>query len=321
MIQEKKQHPKEKLRLHPRNRHRERYDFKQLIATCPELAQFVKMNIYNDESINFADPKAVIMLNKALLKHYYNIDYWDIPKYYLCPPIPGRADYLHYMADLMGYNNFGKIPTGDKIRCLDIGIGSNCVYSIIGIKEYGWSFIGSEIDAVAIESANKIIEMNPSLRGKVEIRMQKQRNDIFFGILYRDEFFDLSICNPPFYASYAEATAGTLRKLSNLNDEKIIKPKRNFGGQNTELWCKGGEQKFIHDMVRQSKLFSNNCLWFSTLVGKQTHLRSAYESLKLAEAVEIKTIQMGQGNKSSRIVAWTFLSKKNQREWIDRRWK
>jgi len=321
MLPEKKVHPKQKPRLHPRNKHRERYDFKELIAANPELAPFVKKNIYDDESIDFADPRAVIMLNKALLKQYYDIDYWSIPKFYLCPPIPGRADYIHYMADLLGNNNFSKIPKGDKIRCLDIGIGANCVYPIIGIKEYGWSFTGSEIDTVAIESANKIIEMNAVLQGKIEIRLQKQPNDIFFGILYKDEFFDLSICNPPFYASYAEATAGTMRKLSNLNEEEITKPKRNFGGQNSELWCKGGEEKFVRDMIRQSKLFSTNCLWYSTLIGKQTHLRSIYEALKLAEAVEVKTIPMGQGNKSSRIVAWTFQTKEQQRAWMGERWR
>ncbi|HQW01464.1 MAG TPA: RlmF-related methyltransferase, partial [Saprospiraceae bacterium] len=43
-LQPKKEHPKEKSRLHPRNRHRERYDFKQLIAVCPELAPYVTLN-------------------------------------------------------------------------------------------------------------------------------------------------------------------------------------------------------------------------------------------------------------------------------------
>ena len=198
MLPKKKEHPKEKVGLHPRNKHRERYDFKQLIESCPELAQFVTLNIYNDESINFADPEAVKALNKALLTCYYDVDNWDIPQGYLCPPIPGRADHIHYIADLLSGSNYGKIPTGEKIKCLDIGVGANCVYPIIGIKEYGWSFIGAEIDSVAIESANKIINTNPSLIGKIEIRLQHQPNDIYFGIIQKDELFDVSICNPLF---------------------------------------------------------------------------------------------------------------------------
>ncbi len=320
MLPKKKEHPKEKVGLHPRNKHRERYDFKQLIESCPELAQFVTLNIYNDESINFADPEAVKALNKALLTCYYDVDNWDIPQGYLCPPIPGRADHIHYIADLLSGSNYGKIPTGEKIKCLDIGVGANCVYPIIGIKEYGWSFIGAEIDSVAIESANKIINTNPSLIGKIEIRLQHQPNDIYFGIIQKDELFDVSICNPPFHASLAEAQSGTLRKLNNLNAEKVTKPVLNFGGQNNELWCKGGEEKFVHDMIRQSRLFSDSCFWFSTLISKQSHLKSIYEALTDAEAVEVRTIPMGHGNKSSRIVAWTFFSKEQQKEWVNTRW-
>lgn len=75
MLPKKREHPKEKTQLHPRNKHRERYDFKQLIEGCPELAQYVNVNVYNDESIDFFNPEAVKMLNKALLKHYYNKTY------------------------------------------------------------------------------------------------------------------------------------------------------------------------------------------------------------------------------------------------------
>ena len=321
MLTEKREHPKEKTKLHLRNKHRERYDFGLLTKTCPDLAQYVKLNVYNDESIDFADPNAVKMLNKALLKHYYDIDNWDIPENYLCPPIPGRADYIHHVSDLLGSKNFGKIPVGDKIKCFDIGVGANCVYPIIGNKEYGWSFVGSDIDTTAIASANKIIESNPFLKDKIEIRFQHQPNDIFFGVIKKDELIDLSICNPPFHSSLAEAKEGTLRKLNNLNTEKITKPVLNFGGQNCELWCKGGEEKFIRDMIRQSKLYAASCFWFSTIVSKQKHLKNIYEALQTAEAVEVKTIPMGQGNKSSRIIAWTFLSPEQQRNWADTRWK
>jgi 23S rRNA (adenine1618-N6)-methyltransferase len=313
---------KEKSELHPRNKHRERYDFKLLIISCPELGQFVKLNEYKDESIDFFNPEAVKMLNKALLKHYYGIDSWDIPKNYLCPPIPGRADYIHHIADLLYRNNpeflKGKIPAGTKIKCLDIGVGANCVYPIIGNKEYGWSFIGSDIDKVSIESANKIIEMNPSLKGKIELRLQHNPNDIFYGIIHKNELFDLSICNPPFHSSLAEAQSGTLRKLRNLKQKKITNPIQNFGGQTNELWCEGGEEKFIGDMIYQSKQFSTSCFWFSTLISKESNLKNAYKALKTVEAAEIKTIPMSQGNKISRIVAWTFLTREQQNKWSQR---
>ena len=320
MFPEKREHPKEKTQLHPRNKHRERYDFKQLIESCPELASFVSLNKFDDESIDFFNPEAVKMLNKSLLKHFYSIENWDIPEGYLCPPIPGRADYIHYMADLLGVKNNGKIPTGSGVKCLDIGVGANCVYPIIGNSEYGWSFTGSDIDPVAIESASKIIEMNPSLKGKVELRLQNNPKDIFRGIIQKDELFDLTVCNPPFHASLAEARSGTIRKLSNLTNKKQNKPVLNFGGQNKELWCEGGELQFVDNMVRESKQFSTACCWFSTLVSKESNLTKVYDSLRKANPAEVKTNPMGQGNKISRIVAWTFLTPDLQRNWINTRW-
>jgi 23S rRNA (adenine1618-N6)-methyltransferase len=320
MVHQKKEHPKVKARLHPRNKHRERYDFKVLMDACPELAPFVRLNIHHDESIDFADPDAVKMLNKALLKLYYGIGHWDIPADYLCPPIPGRADYIHHMADLLCSKNYGRIPTGSKVRCLDIGVGANCVYPMIGNSEYGWSFTGTDIDPVAIESAKKIIELNPALTEQVELRLQKQPNDIFFGVLQKDEFMDLSVCNPPFHASMAEARSGTLRKLNHLKPGKTTVATLNFGGQNGELWCKGGEERFVRDMIRQSRFFAASCFWFSSMISKQSHLRSIYEALKNAEAREVKTIPVGQGNKSGRIVAWTFLTPEQQKIWINTRW-
>ena len=107
MAQAKKTFPQQKSELHVRNLHRSRYDFPQLMKTCPELAPFVSLNKYNDLSVDFSDPHAVKILNKALLKHFYGIQYWDIPQDFLCPPIPGRADYIHYLADLLSANNKG----------------------------------------------------------------------------------------------------------------------------------------------------------------------------------------------------------------------
>ena len=320
MSEIKKEHPTEKTVLHPRNKHRERYDFKLLTVACPELSKYVKLNPYGDESIDFANPKAVKWLNKALLKQYYSLEYWDVPSGYLCPPIPGRADYIHHIAELLGKSNNGKIPVGYKIKCMDIGVGASCIYPVVGNKEYGWSFIGTDIDKAALESANKIINYNAFLKRNVELRYQENPNDIFHGVMERNEPIDIAICNPPFHSSPEEAQKGTLRKLSSLNHKKVTTPVLNFGGQSNELWCEGGEERFIRNMIRQSKQFSTNCFWFSTLIAKQVHVAPLLEALKTAGAVDVKTIQMGQGTKISRIVAWTFLTPTQQKKWLETRW-
>jgi len=313
MSDNKKIHPKEKTKLHPRNKHRGRYDFKVLSQETPELKDFVSLNKYGDESINFFDAGAVKALNKAILKHFYNVEHWNIPDGYLCPPIPGRADYIHNIADLLGNN--GEAPRGKKINCLDIGVGANCVYPIIGATQYGWSFIGTEIDSVAIHSAKNIINANKELKERIEIRKQDNPKNIFYGAINEEELIDVTICNPPFHSSAEEAIKGSLRKLSSLHKKNITDAKLNFGGVNKELWCKGGEKKFVRDMIRQSRQYSKSVLWFTTLVSKQANLNSAYEAFKNANVFEYKTIEMGQGTKSSRIIAWTFKTKAQQESW------
>ncbi len=310
----------EKPRLHARNKNRKRYDLTALMTTNPELVNYVKPNKYGEDSIDFSDPIAVKILNKALLNHYYGIKHWEFPDGNLCPPIPGRADYIHHIADLLSENNFDAIPIGDKITCFDIGVGASCIYPIIGVTEYDWKFIGSDIDPKSIETATHIVNANSALKGKIECRLQEKRSDVFYGIIGREDKIDSSICNPPFHASSEAAQKGTRRKVKNLSGKKIKTPKLNFAGISNELICDGGEYKFIFNMIRESKKFAKNCYWFSTLVSKQSNLKGIYKSLEKMEANQIKTIPLGTGNKSSRIVAWTFLSEEEQKEWRETRW-
>lgn len=305
----------EKTTLHPRNPHRFRYDFEKLILSFPELKSFIFINEHDVETIDFANHEAVKALNKALLISEYDIQNWDIPKGYLCPPIPGRADYIHYIADLLANSNNGSIPEGEQIVGLDIGIGANCIYPIIGNYNYQWSFVGTDIDENALQNCKKIISENPKLIDVISLQLQVEPRYIFKNIILPEDKFAFTICNPPFHASQEEATQSALRKVNNLNDPKSNKPILNFGGQNAELWCSGGEIGFITQMIYESVKYPLQVFWFTTLVSKKDNLKSIYKTLNKVGAVEIKTIEMAQGQKISRFVAWTFLSKKQQKEW------
>lgn len=295
-----------KSKLHPRNRNREPYDLKVLLKVLPELENHIKLNKYGLESVDFANPIAVKLLNQALLNVSYGIKNWDFPDDNLCPPIPGRADYLHYLADLLRENNSNEIPQGNQIKGLDIGTGASCIYPILGVIEYDWNFIATDIDAKSIASAEKIINSNEALNGKIELRLQPNPNSIFDGILNSEEKIDFTMCNPPFHASREQALKGTRRKLKNISGNSDLNPKLNFAGVGNELITAGGEAKFIKTMIGESENYRAQCRWFTTLVSKQDNLKSIYELLKKAEVSDLKTIPMGTGNKLSRIVAWTF---------------
>lgn len=303
--------------LHPRNLHRSRYDFELLISNCPELKAFISINKHGIETVDFSNPLAVKTLNKALLQTYYDIQNWDIPKNYLCPPIPGRADYIHYLADLLAETNNGKIPEGNSVMGLDIGTGANLIYPILGNSIYNWSFVATDIYKTSIENASKIIEANPRLIDAVSLQQQTEPRFIFKNIIIPEDCFTFTMCNPPFHASAEEANKSTSRKVSNLNpkEKKNTNPVLNFGGQNAELWCNGGEIGFITQMIYESVKYASQVLWFTTLVSKKENLSSIYKTLKKVNAVSVKTIEMSQGQKNSRIVAWSFLNNTEQKSW------
>ncbi len=285
--------------LHPRNRHNDGYDFESLVNASPALESFVVRNKYGNLSVNFFDAAAVRELNRALLRRYYNIEYWDIPQSALTPPIPGRADYLHYMADLLQAQE-------RTIRVLDIGTGASCIYPIIGRAEYGWDFVASDIEPRSLESSRVIIERNDLLRDHVELREQHDAQSIFKGVISATEQFDLTICNPPFHDSKESAERGTLRKLSNLKGQKARKAQLNFSGTDNELWCEGGERAFVLKMIRESRLFARQVGWFSTLVSKEDNLRYFTKELTQQRAREHRVVEMLQGNKRTRVLAWRF---------------
>jgi 23S rRNA (adenine1618-N6)-methyltransferase len=302
-----------KSKLHPRNQHAEGYDFARLVAQTPELEAFTIRNPIGQTTIDFQDVTAVRMLNRALLKTHYNIDFWDIPSGYLCPPIPGRVDYIHHLADLLADSYNLDIPRGRNIKVLDIGTGASLVYPLTGQSEYGWHFTGVDIDAVALRSAKQIYQSNNL---DISLRRQAIAENIFVGAIKPHDFFHLTMCNPPFHASIEQATKGTQRKWVNLGQGPS--KKLNFGGQNAELSCPGGEIKFIARMVEQSIEFADQCLWFTSLVSKKDNLQPLRRILMKARVADFKVVEMAQGQKTSRFIAWTYVQKNQRSGFPDR---
>ncbi|EMN0593216.1 23S rRNA (adenine(1618)-N(6))-methyltransferase RlmF [Klebsiella aerogenes] len=298
----------EKPGLHPRNRHHQRYDLPALCQTHPELQSYITLNPVGEQTIDFANPLAVKALNKALLAHFYAVKHWDIPDGFLCPPVPGRADYIHHLADLLAQDS-GEIPKNATI--LDIGTGANCIYPLIGAHEYGWRFTGSEVNPQAFASAQAIINGNPRLTRQIRLRRQKEGQAIFTGIIHKNETYDATLCNPPFHDSAASARAGGERKRRNLGlgEDSVL----NFGGQQQELWCEGGEVAFISQMIRESQQFGRQVKWFTSLVSRGDNLPPLYRLLTEVGAVKVVKKEMAQGQKQSRFIAWSFMDDAKRR--------
>lgn len=279
--------------LHKKNKFNKGYNFDELITVNPPLKEFVVKNKYDAITIDFSNPKAVKELNKALLFTYDKISIWDFPDENLCPPIPGRLDYIHHLADL--------ISSEEKIKILDIGTGATCIYPLLGVAEYNWSFVATDIDLDSLDTAQDIIDDN-NFDAHIELRQQFDEQNILKGILEEEDSFSATICNPPFYKSAEEARGANRRKTRNLGNNAV----RNFSGNNNELWYLGGEKAFLHNYLYESSLFPNKSKWFTSLVSKKENVESLEKSSKKLGVKAFKIIPMHQGNKVTRIVCWQF---------------
>ena len=279
--------------LHPNNKFNKGYNFDELVKSNPHLKEFVSQNKYGTTTIDFSNPKAVKELNKALLFSFDQLSIWDFPDENLCPPIPGRLDYIHHLADLLSEE--------ENIKILDIGTGATCIYPLLGVAEYHWNFVATDIDLDSLDTAQDNIDDN-HLENQIELRQQFDEQHILKGVIEEDDFFTATMCNPPFYKSAEEAQGANRRKTRNLGNNAV----RNFSGNNNELWYVGGEKAFLHNYLYESSLFSKKSKWFTSLVSKKENVESLKKSSTKLGVKEFKVIPLNQGNKVTRIVYWRF---------------
>jgi len=294
--------------LHKRNKNTARYDLDAMAEVSPDLSKHIVIKKDGGKTIDFSSQGAVRSLNKAILHHYYGVNYWEFPEESLTPGIPGRAEYVHTVADLLAESNDGVIPRGADVTVVDVGVGASCVYPVIGVVEYDWNFIGSDVDAKSLEFCNNIINQNDSLKGKIECRQQADADKIFVGILVKKDKVFATICNPPFHASIEDAVKASRRKVRNLNKQKVDDAKLNFSGKYSELVYEGGELNFILKMIYESVEYKNQCYWFTSLVSREENLGKLNYALDQVKAIKRKTVSIKTGNKMGRIVAWSFFS-------------
>lgn len=291
-------------KLHPRNKHLNGYDLQRLQSSNPDLKPFVHINDFGKETIDFANPRAVIELNKALLYADYRLKYWEIAKNSLCPAVPGRVDYIHYVADLLAEKQDGTVPAGSQINILDIGTGSSLIYPILGCQEYDWNFVATEIDRNSLYTAQANINKNIWLKKKIQLRFQEDKAKILHGIIDKKDRFDVVICNPPFFKSREDNWKSSTKKFANLNKGAQSPTVQNFGGLPNELWYPGGEKAFITQLIYDSLKFQDQLGWVTTLVSDKDNLRPLRAVLEYHKVKDIRVIQTKQGNKTSRILAW-----------------
>ncbi len=284
--------------VHDRNRYREPYDLDRLVRAVPELTAYLRTTPDGRPTVDFARAAAVRHLNRALLLSDYQLAFYDLPPEALCPAVPSRLDYVHVVADLLHSTGADRKP----VRGLDIGTGASLVYPILGVREYGWRFVATDINETSLRAAKAIVSFNPSLRDKIELRRQASPRQIFDGVLRPGERFDFTMCNPPFYESEAAARKAAQlkwRKLGRRGTETF-----NFGGQGAELHTAGGEPRFLGATIAASYRFRTQVRWFTTLVSQRAYLKVAEAGFRQNPPRRREVVALSTGAKTRQVLAW-----------------
>nr|CAB3448616.1 unnamed protein product [Digitaria exilis] len=312
--------------IHPRNRYAAAaLDFAALAELYPSFRPFVSVSERGRASVDFTDFSATRELTRVLLLHDHGVNWW-IPDGQLCPTVPNRSNYIHWIEDLLSSNLIPPISSSSgRVRGFDIGTGANCIYPLLGASLLGWSFVGSDVTDVALEWAKKNVESNPHLAELIEIRNANavsfpyeseavvkedvsenisepaedaamQKPSILAGVVKESESFDFCMCNPPFFESIEEAG---------------LNPKTSCGGTAEEMVCPGGELSFVTRIIEDSVSFKNSFRWFTSMVGRKANLKLLISKAREAGASVVKTTEFVQGQTARWGLAWSFIAPRN----------
>ncbi|KAF5951541.1 hypothetical protein HYC85_009485 [Camellia sinensis] len=185
--------------IHPRNKYSDNPpDFGLLASSIrhsnPSSSTLVTVGLES----TWTDFNATRELTRVLLLHDHALNWW-IPDGQLCPTVPNRSNYIHWIEDLLSSDiltNTNADGHGDIVRGFDIGTGANCIYPLLGASLLGWSFVGSvtatgygrfcsvieihrcvgrsgcrsDVTDVALEWAERNVKNNPQISDLIEIR-------------------------------------------------------------------------------------------------------------------------------------------------------
>ncbi|KAK8953708.1 hypothetical protein KSP40_PGU004079 [Platanthera guangdongensis] len=308
--------------IHPCNRYAENPpDFAQLASLYPSFEPFVFPSRSGRPTIDWKDFNATRELTRVLLLNDHGVNWW-IPDGQLCPTVPNRSNYIHWINDLLSSELIPSMQGSNaRIRGFDIGTGANCIYPLLGAALLGWSFVGSDVAVVALEWAKRNVESNPHLLELIEIRdasdqfscgyFMSSASDnvnedhqelldikksgtlpVLAGVVKDGEIFEFCMCNPPFFESIEEAG---------------LNPKTSCEGTPEEMVYPGGERAFITRIIEDSVGLRHSFRWFTTMVGRKANLKSLISKLREVGVSIVKTTEFVQGHTTRWGLAWSFI--------------
>ncbi len=251
-----------------------------------------------------------IALTRALLKTHLELQLPYLESNHLCPPVPNRFFYLHWI-----HNELLRGSEVDRFG-MDIGAGATAIYSLLAAKFFQYHMFTTEIDEIATTMAQKNVDANHlSSRihiASVEPSHSQDPNQPVGGPLERslvawDQFLaqgqqqpmqlDFVMTNPPFYdpstMEYKNPRAGDGRARTAMTVSEGSYP--------------GGEVGFVIEMIADSLRRRHSSRWFSSMLGKKTSLLQLQKLLThVLGPAHVRVTEYGPGQYTRWFLAWTM---------------
>lgn len=261
-----------------------------------------------------------VALTRGLLHSYFDLRLPHLPSHHLCPPVPNRFFYLHWIQTcLLPSLKQGRIestPISPQTHCgMDLGVGATCIYPLLAVKAFRCNMVGTDIDADALSTAQANVEAN-QLQDKIKLfKVAPSSSQLpssppggpltralqAWNPQQRQQRLDFVMTNPPFYDPSEEATtnprAGDGRARTAMTSSEGIYPH--------------GEVGFVLDMIADS-LRGNDAnrmssLWYSCMLGKKTSFVKLRKLLThLLGPAHVEATEYGPGQYTRWFLAWTL---------------
>ncbi|WCJ27941.1 Ribosomal RNA large subunit methyltransferase F [Euphorbia peplus] len=323
----------ERASIHPKNKYADKPpDFGLLASLYASFKPFVFYSRDGRPKIDWTDFNSTRELTRLLLLHDHGLNWW-IPDGQLCPTVPNRSNYIHWIEDLLSSNVIPeKKGNGKIVRGFDIGTGANCIYPLLGASLLGWSFVGSDVTDVALEWAERNVKNNPHISELIEVRKVVNRQ----GALSIEDVHNAQSVNGESKTNVNECLI--MEQLDSSNkydgppvlsgvvkdgekfdfcmcnppffenmDEAGLNPKTACGGTPEEMVCPGGEKAFITRIIEDSAVSKESFRWYTSMVGRKANLKFLTSKLREVGVTIVKTTEFVQGRTCRWGLAWSFL--------------
>ncbi|CAG8509194.1 1874_t:CDS:10 [Acaulospora morrowiae] len=288
--------------MHPRNKYKSNPpDFAALAFKYSSFYPYVHYTKEGKPYIDFKNPEAVRELTYCLLRNDFNL-VLEIPLDSLCPPIPNRLNYVHWIEDLVSTT---EMRQDRSVYGIDIGTGASCIYPLLGCTlNKNWVFLATDIDKKTVEYAESNVQRN-NLDGRITVVHNQTDKKILLSeevISNNNIKFAFCMCNPPFYESQEQYERGVELKQSF--------PTSVCTGSPREKIFPGGEFQFIKDILEESLTLRNKIRWYTSKIGRMETVNKIVRELKRNGIDNYVVTEFCQGKTRRWGIGWSFGSQR-----------